>query len=1069
MSLSKGAIESSNQPSISLSDDNTKSSSNKSPSLLNQKIKREKIKTNRESCAICRDGGDLLLCDNCPKSFHLDCLKLKKNDIPEGSWYCPTCLPKINRRKETSLKAENVDSEKERKRILKNEKRRLWRLKRKALLSKSKENMNGLIIGNNSKKDGNNSKLSSAIKTNVNGNMLIDSFIKKNESPVTIHNFVNSNICLNFTYNNKSEDRITKALSLPVLFPIPSNIILSKNNKMASLQDSLIQHTSTKKLIDSYFLPNKENIEKKEVIIDQEKIDNVLSTIMQTPNSVKSLNSLIKPPNEYNYCLYSDTVRGYWNAVLQKKNNKHLPKFPIDDTELYNFPDLYNITEYNISKPSGKIINLIPQNCFGDLIQIFDFIQTFSSHLLISKFTLKELYAALKLSEEHYDYNIPLINEIYCSLIKVLLRKIQSMQLNDLHINMDEDLMMIKIIIDNISKSDYNKFISMTWIELMRLIFSSHIFSQYTIDIQIQKKLKGITVLNFYREITYEEKMSLLKALVVNCYETDFIREIIKEEQEKRNSIRKNKRDLEEEMRMTDSRKRELERQEKFTQPQLKIEQITKKLLTLSEDNPTMTRHQLSRLRKELEHEREQFKSVIKEIDTIENRRIDILNKIEKIQNEIYDIPTMNKKFIGSDGRGHKYFFFQWENDKIYIKIQKKMGDTNNKYEWREFTEENDIKELSQKLSEKGIKENTLKNKIKKLYPKRMNFSNSNESQDNLLSIFTNQSLKYNNTFHKEEHSSSALKYYLSNEKFEDTKDYQIIAEQLLSLEESITEYLSNDKKEWESFEIRNNIKAWLSCINSIPQYINVLLLFNERNKSPYKSNAFQQNSHIITDDDEVTTQFSPIDINGILNPYLTNPNEVLANKTKLWSRDFENYALEDLFIQYLHEVTSFQMILFGIFIFTAVCIDLGKRRDYYKKKNEELIEEATKIDNYKVNSNTKESEKDNKSDEMELDIESEQNNIDEEYTTTNKYSSKLRKSTVNQFSTNDKEKKKYIEWNETCMKCGDFGELICCEDCPNVTHLKCAGLRKEPEIWRCQNCNYKLANRRITRSNANK
>ena len=65
--------------------------------------------------------------------------------------------------------------------------------------------------------------------------------------------------------------------------------------------------------------------------------------------------------------------------------------------------------------------------------------------------------------------------------------------------------------------------------------------------------------------------------------------------------------------------------------------------------------------------------------------------------------------------------------------------------------------------------------------------------------------------------------YFLSNEKFEDSKDYQIIAEQLLSLEESITEYLSNDKKEWESFEIRNNIKAWLSRINSIPQYINLL------------------------------------------------------------------------------------------------------------------------------------------------------------------------------------------------------------------------------------------------------
>jgi hypothetical protein len=47
-------------------------------------------KMNRDSCSICRDGGELILCDRCPKSFHVDCLKIK--DIPEGSWYCPGCL-----------------------------------------------------------------------------------------------------------------------------------------------------------------------------------------------------------------------------------------------------------------------------------------------------------------------------------------------------------------------------------------------------------------------------------------------------------------------------------------------------------------------------------------------------------------------------------------------------------------------------------------------------------------------------------------------------------------------------------------------------------------------------------------------------------------------------------------------------------------------------------------------------------------------------------------------------------------------------------------------------------------
>ncbi|TVU47435.1 hypothetical protein EJB05_07038, partial [Eragrostis curvula] len=40
-------------------------------------------------CSVCNDGGEILLCDNCPSSFHHDCVGLEA--IPEGSWYCPSC------------------------------------------------------------------------------------------------------------------------------------------------------------------------------------------------------------------------------------------------------------------------------------------------------------------------------------------------------------------------------------------------------------------------------------------------------------------------------------------------------------------------------------------------------------------------------------------------------------------------------------------------------------------------------------------------------------------------------------------------------------------------------------------------------------------------------------------------------------------------------------------------------------------------------------------------------------------------------------------------------------------
>ncbi|KAI3959876.1 hypothetical protein MKW92_013079 [Papaver armeniacum] len=40
-------------------------------------------------CSICHYGGTLVLCDQCPSSFHLDCLGIK--DLPDGKWFCPSC------------------------------------------------------------------------------------------------------------------------------------------------------------------------------------------------------------------------------------------------------------------------------------------------------------------------------------------------------------------------------------------------------------------------------------------------------------------------------------------------------------------------------------------------------------------------------------------------------------------------------------------------------------------------------------------------------------------------------------------------------------------------------------------------------------------------------------------------------------------------------------------------------------------------------------------------------------------------------------------------------------------
>ncbi|KAL5077179.1 hypothetical protein RYX36_016163, partial [Vicia faba] len=41
-------------------------------------------------CSVCRNEGELLLCDRCLSSYHKTCLGLE--DVPDGDWFCPSCL-----------------------------------------------------------------------------------------------------------------------------------------------------------------------------------------------------------------------------------------------------------------------------------------------------------------------------------------------------------------------------------------------------------------------------------------------------------------------------------------------------------------------------------------------------------------------------------------------------------------------------------------------------------------------------------------------------------------------------------------------------------------------------------------------------------------------------------------------------------------------------------------------------------------------------------------------------------------------------------------------------------------
>ncbi|KAL3569577.1 hypothetical protein D5086_029467 [Populus alba] len=53
------------------------------------KSRKYSSQDNDDLCIICADGGDLLICDGCPRAFHKGCASL--STVPSGNWYCQHC------------------------------------------------------------------------------------------------------------------------------------------------------------------------------------------------------------------------------------------------------------------------------------------------------------------------------------------------------------------------------------------------------------------------------------------------------------------------------------------------------------------------------------------------------------------------------------------------------------------------------------------------------------------------------------------------------------------------------------------------------------------------------------------------------------------------------------------------------------------------------------------------------------------------------------------------------------------------------------------------------------------
>lgn len=53
----------------------------------------------QDYCEVCQQGGEIILCDTCPRAYHLVCLEPELEKAPEGRWSCPHCVSQFHLQK----------------------------------------------------------------------------------------------------------------------------------------------------------------------------------------------------------------------------------------------------------------------------------------------------------------------------------------------------------------------------------------------------------------------------------------------------------------------------------------------------------------------------------------------------------------------------------------------------------------------------------------------------------------------------------------------------------------------------------------------------------------------------------------------------------------------------------------------------------------------------------------------------------------------------------------------------------------------------------------------------------
>ena len=875
--------------------------------MIGKKVEREeskediikydshKMKENDENvCILCKENKSineknkyniLYKCNKCDNIFHLDCLQLIDNESMETFVSrCTLC---------ESLIQNNFE----------NIQRYCHKLKNNE--SKNKEKYHSLL--EYYKKNDDSSKSNISLKENILDKIIKN--IKDSERNNKENNdkenslILNSKICMNMDYNdlinNINNKRNNPSISYPFLFPIPNELFLeNSSDKNISKNNSNFSNNQVVELLKKLLINRMKNEsiefqdddEKSLEMIEKEQnedIDKYQDEKMK--NNINS-SSFIKILRDNQYINQGNNlIKKYWSLISNKflkDFNQRIIKFPISDKELLCFPNMYNIENSHSDlrdKSKNEIGNLylypyFNGEIFGKIINIYDLLNTFSDKIYLNKFTLEEFYSALKISEKHNDKEIILLSSIHASIAFIFVNELYQMKIPDIFSHADYDLLLVKIIIDSYYISnDFNElflFLKYAWPELIRIIFSSRIFNKNfylykEIDKNILNKLLIIKNISSYNNIfKLDEKIYILDRLINICYDRPFIKAFIKENQEKKLNLKKKQREYEEELKTIEINKKEIDKKDSKINPEKKLKELKLINEKLGKESKN-SEEEFSTIYKKLETNIEKYEYFIKKRDSINTIRKNLILKLEKIKDELFNINLNEKKYLGLDRFGNRYYYL---GDKLFIKVKNRNNQKENniyKYQWKVIKSEKDLKILIDNLNSKGMHENDLKMKLQHLIKIKSEKEYSFLTNYSLEDIFNKNVLNYENNKspYKEENNFS-------------NKELDFFFIKICNIEKQFSNYLSKYNKIWENEENKLKIKNWLINGSDFKKYSLLLLFLNDKFKTSYKINTdsnlkdylIYNNSKNINIDNK---NISQLEYNNKSNNNINNENKI--------------------------------------------------------------------------------------------------------------------------------------------------------------------------------------------------